>query len=601
MSRERKIVSEKLTSLEPVAMSAKDMEEDEYGDQTPSGSSTPNLSEAVDQIKRSLSISALQEMSAKPSKEVRRSIQNKLWRPHDDEARLPSDWERLIVHVFRAGSRAFMLSYGLRSTISFLVVLIKALRTRKGVNRVALKNAYVGEDTTRFALMFGVWAAIYKFVNNALRLLTPMPVIKSKPVRPMMRRTKTAPASTGNMDMADEGLTMKVKSKKPENKKKMEWQHLSAYDPRVRSWHAYVAGALSSVAFLIEKPSFVQSLGMQLFVRGLEGSYRQARSHGFINIPHGAILVFGLANIQIMLSWLGARGYLNRGYRSWIDKASGIPKPATIAYESGLNNTSVDPWALVDIFGGKVPEPISQNPRKFASLPPNKHSPMGVTGETIEKVYQWMERGELSRYPTCALAHPYSNNHLYVTYQSFVQSWKFIMPVYLTLYIVPAVFLRPKSLLKSPKTVAIRSVMGASRSSAFLAMYTVIYKTIFCLLHEGSDQIRSSSLDKYPFFHKLSNLLVDHRIKALPGFMTGLSLLVEHRRRRSELSAYVLPKALETFWKSGRSRGIFPPVPYGEYLIAAASLSMIMGTYAHNPENLSHLVSRVIYQFIGRN
>lgn len=95
-----------------------------------SGASTPNLTEAVESLKRSLSFSMIQEMSNKPSSEVRRNIQNKLWRPKDEEARIPNDWERLMVHVARAGARSFVLSYGLRSTMSFLFALIKMLRAK---------------------------------------------------------------------------------------------------------------------------------------------------------------------------------------------------------------------------------------------------------------------------------------------------------------------------------------------------------------------------------------------------------------------------------------------------------------------------------------
>lgn len=146
-----------------------------------------------------------------------------------------------------------------------------------------------------------------------------------------------------------------------------------------------------------------------------------------------------------------------------------------------------------------------------------------------------------------------------------------------------------------------KSLLGASRSSAFLGVYVVIAKAMFCFLHYNAEWLWYGPYGDRAWAKKLARVLLDHRMKALQGAMTGLALLVEHRRRRSELTAYVLPKALESFWKQGRAKGYLPYVPYGEYLIATASLSMIMGTYAHNPENLSHLVSRVIYQFIGRN
>ena len=394
--------------------------------------STPNLLETVDQIKRSLSITTLQELSQRPSTEVRRSIQKKIWRPHDDEARLPADWERLVIYVFRAGGRAFMLSYGLRSTLSFLLTIVKSLRSRRPVDKKQLKEAFVGENTVRFALAFGVWACVYKFVNNALRLLTPYPKA-AIPSRAPMRRTQTAPAATfklGGMDDHSE-LHEKISREEMHQKRRWEWKHLSTYDPRVRSWHAYVAGAASSVAFFVEKKSVVRSLTLQIFVRGLEGTYRHARANGMPGIPYGEVIVFGLANVQIIMSWLGAPQYLDRGYKSWIDKASSVPKPTLRNYLSQAANKTPDPWALVELFGGKIPEPKTENPRTFEDLPPNKHAPDGVSGKTIERVYNWMEHGHLDRFPNCLMSHLNTDNHFYATYQNFCKAWKFIMYVFL--------------------------------------------------------------------------------------------------------------------------------------------------------------------------
>lgn len=94
-----------------------------------SGATTPNVSETLENLKRSLSFSTLHELSTKPTSEMRHQIQNKLWRPKDEEARIPNDWERLIVHVLRAGGRAFVLAYGLRGSMTFIFALIKLLRS----------------------------------------------------------------------------------------------------------------------------------------------------------------------------------------------------------------------------------------------------------------------------------------------------------------------------------------------------------------------------------------------------------------------------------------------------------------------------------------
>ena len=80
-----------------------------------------------------------------------------------------------------------------------------------------------------------------------------------------------------------------------------------------------------------------------------------------------------------------------------------------------------------------------------------------------------------------------------------------------------------------------------------------------------------------------------------------LSLLVEEPRRRAELAMYVLPRGLESAWSMMRGRGYVPFIPFGEVVLSASAMSMVMATYQNDPEHLSGLVRRVLYQFIGPN
>ena len=561
----------------------------------PESASTPNLKEAVDLIKRSVSLSSLQNISSGPHSEVRRQIQKKLWRPQDDEAKIPTDWERLMIHVIRGASRAFTLAYGLRGSINFLFVIVKALRSRKPINKSDLKIAFTSEATIRFALCFGIWASIFKFTNNALRLVTPRHI---KPRNANRRSAHNTPEPTMRIEK-DGNLTLAARQNN--ERRKSEWKHISSLDPRSRKWHAYLAGAVSSMAFVVMKRDFVRSLGTHLFVRGLEGTCRMANRAGYLYVPYGSVLVFGLANVQIILSWLGAPEYLERSYKAWIDKASGLSPEILRSYTLSLTLGGPSPWDLVHLMGGEIPKPISTNPLKFSDVPPNAVAPLGVSGEMIRRIYRWCDDGNPPRFPTCGLHHMYTTNHFVSTVRNYWILWKFVIPVYLTLYFVPLVFLRPKLLLKTPLLTSVRTLLAATRSSAFLATYGLIVKSAFCILYASADGITHSWLKNYAVMRRLSNLLVDHRMMGLAGFLSCLSLFVEHHRRRNELTMYVLPKALESFWKSGRARGIFPRVPMGDYILAAAGLSMIMGTYAENPQNLSKIVSLVLYQFLGRN
>lgn len=125
----------------------------------------------------------------------------------------------------------------------------------------------------------------------------------------------------------------------------------------------------------------------------------------------------------------------------------------------------------------------------------------------------------------------------------------------------------------------------------------------------------------------------------VPGFMAGLSLFVEEKRRRGELAMYVLPKGLESAWIMARGKGyVVGRGWWGEGLVrilsflvrrvvlilaaqlTAMGMSMVMvcifvracspraymllsdqSTYQNDPQHLSGFVRRILYQFIGPN
>lgn len=108
-------------------------------------------------------------------------------------------------------------------------------------------NALFGETAIRFGVMFGTFAAIYRWTFHGLRLYNPGPRGKGKEER----------------------------------------------------WHAAAAGALASAALMAERPSARVTLAQQILVRGLQGVYHRFRKRG-LNIPNGDVLLFGLACGQIM-------------------------------------------------------------------------------------------------------------------------------------------------------------------------------------------------------------------------------------------------------------------------------------------------------------
>lgn len=119
----------KFTSI-PDPSQGESSEDDESRWHPTSGPQTPSISESAQQLRRSLSVQGLQHLANMPPSELRRSVGKKIWRPENEEARMPSDWERLAVHVVRGGVRGFNLAFMLRGCVMILFALIRAVRTK---------------------------------------------------------------------------------------------------------------------------------------------------------------------------------------------------------------------------------------------------------------------------------------------------------------------------------------------------------------------------------------------------------------------------------------------------------------------------------------
>jgi len=85
----------------------------------------------------------------------------------------------------------------------------------------------------------------------------------------------------------------------------------------------------------------------------------------------------------------------------------------------------------------------------------------------------------------------------------------------------------------------------------------------------------------------------------LIGFLTCFSLFAEEKKRRAELAMYCLPRALESAWSVGRKRAWVPIVPFGETILGAASMAMVMDAYKHQPKAMSGIVRGLLYQLVG--
>jgi hypothetical protein len=151
--------------------------------------------------------------------------------------------------------------------------------------------------------------------------------------------------------------------------------------------------------------------------------------------------------------------------------------------------------------------------------------------------------------------------------------------------------------MQDPGKMLVRAGWGSMRSSAFLGVFVVIYQSasinymsfldllrwstqtaLFCYkhkLHKYLTLLRLSPSSKNPLKllpQSLVEALISKASFWFPGFMAGLSLFVEERRRRGELAMYVLPKGLESAWIMARGKGwVFRTGNLGEMWVRTKS------------------------------
>ncbi|KAE8225213.1 hypothetical protein CF319_g1996 [Tilletia indica] len=593
------------------------------------GEQTPNISEAAEKIRRSLSVASLHDLAHMKPKEIRKQVTSKVWRAQDEQVRIPSDWERLAVHVVRGAIRAGNLAFSLRVTMTLVLGLIKALRTRKFQGQQLLQSMF-GIDAWRFAGMFSLWAALYKATHNSLRLVTPFPAkrarsLSQKNIPQDSQGTGATSAITASASTAivpqngahtpplDSGANTPrsgytdLEGKEGAalaSEKNKQRQRAFMRDPRSKIWHAYVAGGVSALAVLAERKETRVTLAQQLFVRGLEGSYNVMHAKKWISIPHGAVLVFGIACGQIMYAWLHAPDTLPRSYVSWITQASHVAPTARTVSLATHSTGSVHEDTLLDYFPDRKWPELIPGTNRYPNIAATKASRRGITGKNVKALIDFRDRlrsGHKEYDPPCAVVHPWENSHFWSPLDRFIEVTRWILPVYLTLHFVPAMFLRTRKFLKDPLRVFLRSIFGAVRSSSFLGVFVIIFQTYYCTMKDLHEFIRNRPALNTRIPTALTSLLVHPATHWFGGFLTAGSLFVDDSRRRAELAAYVLPKGLESAWFVARKRSYAPAVPGGDLLLTSIGMAMVMGTYAQNPDHLSGLVRRVVYQFVGRN
>ncbi|KAF2558675.1 hypothetical protein F2Q68_00016243 [Brassica cretica] len=150
----------------------------------------------------------------------------------------------------------------------------------------------------------------------------------------------------------------------------------------------------------------------------------------------------------------------------------------------------------------------------------------------------------------------------------FLQAYKRALPVYVPVYLIPALIVHRQDLLKKQYSILGKGLLGTARSSLFLSTYCTSSWAWTCLL--------------FRIFETCSIPIV-----AIATFPTGLALAIEKKSRRIEISLYCLARAIESFFTCMTDAGyIRPPkiLRRADVVLFSVSTAIIMHCYAQERE-----------------
>ncbi|KAF8432934.1 hypothetical protein L210DRAFT_3412832 [Boletus edulis BED1] len=504
-------------------------------------------------------------------KEARKII----WRDRGEPAVDLTDVWECIEHAGRGGLRAGAVAFAIRAGLNLVLATLRFGKIQKEMRFTLIRHAIFGKDSFRFAAMLGSFVSLYKLIFNALPII--LPVTPSSPL--------PSPFEDDEIEESVAVSPIEVPLSERQPRLSLSAQaHQQWVRKKTRRWYAVVAGAIAGgIAIMFEKRSRRLIIAQQLFVRGLQGSYNSFTSKRGIHIPHGDVLLFTLCCFQIVYALFSRPETLPRSYTTWLSTAANAPIPAIKMIQDINQMGTFDVNDLDEILAREDLIPANRTAvlarKALATATPPDFGPP---------------------YPPCGAVHPWVESCLVVPLPRLWTVFQWGFPIYGALHLIPLMLFKRNAFLSNPLRMLWRAAWGTIRSSAFLAAFIASFQSWFCFKNYMHSLLSSQTKVKIP-----SIILAVFGSKysyALGGLLGALSLLIEEKRRRGELAMYVLPKGLESAWLTARGKGwVFRTGEFGEMILTAIGMGMVMSTYQNEPQHLSGLVRRILYQFIGPN
>jgi len=272
--------------------------------------------------------------------------------------------------------------------------------------------------------------------------------------------------------------------------------------PNLMKQSALIAGAVSSVALLIEGEGFRWMFAQYLTMRALScvASNIVQRYPGRLKLleEYGDAAVFALGSGQAVYSFIVRPDTIDREYGHFLTWVADMDPALIELFRKMLQSNKWDDGQAAKLLARSA---RILSPEALKRLAANLHAPL-----------------------SCGVIHPESDCFNRIVY-SWLSTFRTVFPMYFSLHLAPPLLFKTKAFLADPVASALRSAHNGVRSSSFMSSYIMFFQTLLCtqrnLMALGA--IREEW--RYAYW--------------LMGFLASASIFVEKKERRSELALYV--------------------------------------------------------------
>ena len=267
------------------------------------------------------------------------------------------------------------------------------------------------------------------------------------------------------------------------------------------------------------------------------------------NRKHFDSLAFSVATMMVMYAYVFRPETIPSSYMKLIQKVSPIEPTSMRAIKESVRGIPMD-VSFYNEYARKMSRGVLTSPLK----------------------------SELVDMLPCAIIHPNSTSCLYQQFYVYSKSLRFLIPLYTSISFFSLAFGGFKGFSSDPLTKIGSLILSSLRSSVFVASVGNIYNGFECIVR------RTFSKD-----HKF--------LFCVGGFLSGLSILIEKKSKRAEFALYVIPRALDIFYRQLLDRKFVPDFPGGSILIFSFSIALLSLFSDHHPEFLPKFL-KTLFDFL---